>query len=213
MIINIIKKIIDKIMNNQENQITKKKSLKKPSKHTPSQIQLNQVWEFCLNRKNRKGETNRYIHECLFLLCWKAGLRITEAATFDLSFAYPEEANKNYYKIKGKRDKERAIYVSPAVLKELKKRDWKPADTPAKAHSLRVSFLKYLAFAHKELNLPSNIELSPHTLRKCFATNNITSGMPLNMMQQYLGHEKITTTAIYIKKAGINVLSEYKPID
>jgi integrase/recombinase XerD len=57
------------------------------------------------------------------------------------------------------------------------------------------------------------VELSPHTLRKCYATQNTTAGMPLNYLQQYLGHEKITTTALYIKKAGINSLSEYKPIE
>jgi integrase/recombinase XerD len=85
--------------------------------------------------------------------------------------------------------------------------------TSAKAHSHRVSFLKYLAHAHKALNFSNNIELSPHALRKCFATNNTTTGMPLNILQQFLGHEKIPTTSIYIKKAGLSVLSEYKPID
>jgi site-specific recombinase XerD len=45
--------------------------------------------------------------ECLYLLCWKAGLRISEALEFDLSLENQEPAYKNLYLLRGKGKKER----------------------------------------------------------------------------------------------------------
>jgi site-specific recombinase XerD len=49
------------------------------------------------------------------------------------------------------------------------------------------------------LNISKNIELTPHTLRRCFATYQAISGMPLPVLQQVLGHTSIKTTALYCK--------------
>ena len=59
---------------------------KKELKVLPSQQLLSQIWDYLLTRPNKKGEFKKGINECLFLLCWKAGLRVTEAISFDLSF-------------------------------------------------------------------------------------------------------------------------------
>jgi site-specific recombinase XerD len=67
------------------------------------------------------GETNSFINQCLFLLTWKSGLRITEATSFDVSYSLPE--NKNFFNVCGKGSKNRVIFVSDNILKELKKRD------------------------------------------------------------------------------------------
>jgi integrase/recombinase XerD len=56
------------------------------------------------------------------------------------------------------------------------------------------------------------VELTPHTLRRCFATNNALGGMPLAILQKYLGHSKISTTALYIKENEVENLRKYKPI-
>ncbi|CAG8704867.1 9447_t:CDS:1, partial [Ambispora gerdemannii] len=62
---------------------------------------------------------------------------------------------------------------------------------------------KFLEQVKKELNISENIELSPHTLRRCFATYNAISGMPLPVLQKVLGHSKISTTALYIKDSDL----------
>ncbi|CAG8843135.1 18581_t:CDS:2, partial [Gigaspora margarita] len=61
----------------------------------------------------------------------------------------------------------------------------------------------YLLRVKKEMNISQNIELAPHTLRRCFATYNAISGMPLPVLQKVLGHSKISTTALYIKDSDL----------
>jgi len=60
-----------------------------------------------LTRPNKKGESKKSEHECLFLLGWKVGLRISEAIGFDLSLEHQEIHYKNLYLLRGKRQKER----------------------------------------------------------------------------------------------------------
>jgi len=62
------------------------------------------------------------------------------------------------------------------------------------------------------MNLPTNIELSPHTLRRCFATFNAVSGMPLPVLQKVLGHSKVSTTALYIKDSDLSNLVKFRPV-
>jgi site-specific recombinase XerD len=80
------------------------------SQQLPSPQLLNQVKDFIKNY----GNSNYF---CLFLLGSQSGLRVSEAVNFNLSL----QKTKNLYLINGKRHKKRSIYVSPAVIKELKK--------------------------------------------------------------------------------------------
>lgn len=41
-------------------------------------------------------------------------------------------------------------------------------------------------------------EIHPHTLRHSYATHLQNSGVPLNVIQQILGHERIETTTVYV---------------
>jgi site-specific recombinase XerD len=52
----------------------------------------------------------------LFLLGKEAGLRVSEAANFDLSL----KKKSNLYLICGKKHKKRAVFIDPIVIKTLK---------------------------------------------------------------------------------------------
>ena len=172
----------------------------------PTNQLLQQVWDYILTRSNKKGEFKKSSHESLFLLCWKVGLRISEAIGFDLSLEHQQPEYKNLYLLRGKRNKERWVFISPEIVKELKKRDWKPNSTN------RISFFDFLGKVKEEMNLPANIELSPHTLRRCFATHQAISGMPLPVLQKVLGHSKVSTTALYIKDSDLGNLVKFRPV-
>ena len=47
------------------------------------------------------------------------------------------------------------------------------------------------------MNISGNIELTPHTLRRCFTTHNALNGVPLPILQKSLGHANIRTTSYY----------------
>ena len=172
----------------------------------PTNQLLQQIWDYIISRPNKKGESRKLEHECLYLLCWKVGLRISEAIGFDLTLEHQQPEYKNLYLLRGKRDKERWVFVSAEVVKELKKRNWQPNTTN------RISFFDFLGKVKEEMNLPTNVELSPHTLRRCFATYNAISGMPLPVLQKVLGHSKISTTALYIKDSDLSNLVKFRPV-
>jgi len=64
----------------------------------------------------------------------------------------------------------------------------------------------------KEINISEKTELAPHTLRRCFATYQAISGMPLPVLQKVLGHSKISTTALYIRDGDLSNLVKFRPV-
>jgi len=70
-----------------------------------------------LKISNQQGEYKRNIHYGCYLLCEKAGLRVSEAINFDLS----TKTKKGLYQItKTKGKKKRYVYIPKSVVSELK---------------------------------------------------------------------------------------------
>ncbi|KLL05439.1 MAG: tyrosine recombinase XerD [Mycoplasmataceae bacterium RV_VA103A] len=193
---------IKKKVKNKDNLVKSKKVLT----ILPNQQLLQQIWDYLLTRKNKKGEFKKAEHECLFLLCWKVGLRISEAIGFDLSLEHQQVEYKNLYLLRGKGQKQRWVFIAPEIARELKIRKWEPI----KAN--RFTFFKFLQQIKKEMNLPTNIELAPHTLRRCFATYQAISGMPLPVLQKVLGHNNLATTSYYIRAGDLDNLVKFRPV-
>jgi len=172
----------------------------------PTNQLLQQIWDYITSRPAKKGEYKKSVMECLYLLGWKVGLRISEALNFDLSLENQEPAYKNLYLLRGKGKKKRWVYVGEEIIRELKKRNWQPQQTN------RFTFSKFLEQVKKEINISEKTELAPHTLRRCFATYQAISGMPLPVLQKVLGHSKISTTALYIRDGDLSNLVKFRPV-
>ena len=182
------------------------KKTKKRLQQLPSQQLLQEIQDFIATRPNHKSERKRWLHYCLFLLCWKTGLRITEAISFNLELKHPEPEYSDLYLLRGKRRKDRYVYITPEIIEILKEHNWEPNKTS------RRDFWEFLNRIRYDLNISPNIELAPHTLRRCFATYNLLAGMPLNILQKVLGHSRVSTTALYIKDSDLANLLKFKPI-
>jgi len=54
-----------------------------------------------------------------------------------------------------------------------------------------------------EAEIPSGIHATPKGLRHGFGIHAIRSGVPLNLVQRWLGHARMETTAIYLQAVGL----------
>jgi len=84
----------------------------------PSLQLLEKVSKEIMSVPNRRKESKRGVHFCCYLLCYKSGLRVSEAISFDLA----NKTKKGLYLIsKPKGKKERFVYVPKKVIRELRK--------------------------------------------------------------------------------------------
>ena len=83
----------------------------------PNLLLLEKIQQKIQNTLNKQGEFKQKIHYCCYLLCEKAGLRVSEAVKFDLN----SKTRKGLYRIeKPKGKKERYVYIPKCVINELK---------------------------------------------------------------------------------------------
>ena len=129
------------------------------------------------------------IHYSVFLLCFGAGLRVSEAISFD----YSKKVN-GLYSVKSKNRPQRYTAVSESITQELKTNNWQPNQTN------RFNFAHYCQRIKKEAGIPNKVELTPHTGRKAWATYQAENGTPLPLLAQMLGHKNMRTTAEYYWK-------------
>ena len=134
-----------------------------------------------------------------FLLMYACGLRISEAATLEVTAI---DGVNGLIRVVGKGDKERCVPLPAPVLAELR-RLWKshrhqrwlcPSPTgtgPITRSALGQTFRKVLA----ETGIKARV--TPHTLRHSYATRLLEAGVELRIVQILLGHASIGTTAIY----------------
>jgi hypothetical protein len=154
----------------------------------PTPQLLKKVSKEIMSVPNRRKESKRRIHYCLFLLGYKSGLRVSEAVSFSLE----NKTKEGLYRVeKPKGKKERFVYIPREVIKELRKNNWQPNSTN------RFNFYHFLKKIKRELNIGKEIELTPHTLRHAFTTYHAEAGMPFPLLQKLLGHSSIRTTALY----------------
>ena len=134
-----------------------------------------------------------------FLLMYACGLRISEAATLEVTAI---DGVNGLIRVVGKGDKERCVPLPAPVLAELR-RLWKthrdkrwlcPSPTgkgPITRDALWQTFRKALV----ETGIKARV--TPHSLRHSYATRLLESGVDLRIVQILLGHASIGTTAIY----------------
>jgi len=172
-------------------------------------LNLDQIEKLLLapNTESLIGLRDRTILECLF----STGLRVAELVSLNREqFKIKETLKELEISVVGKGDKIRTVYFSERATAWLKKYLSKRADfdealfinyKPGAAgksaprrlttKSIEDIVKKYIKIA----GLP--IMATPHTIRHSYATDLLTQGVDLRMVQEFLGHKNIVTTQIY----------------
>ena len=148
-----------------------------------------------------EGTRNSAIIETLY----SCGLRISELTGLRFSDFFPEEG---FIRVEGKGSKQRLVPISDVAIEKI--RNWLPYRreinikkgnedilfVSARGKSIsRITVFYYIKQYAAAAGLQKNI--SPHVFRHSFATHLLERGANIRVIQEMLGHEKITTTEIY----------------
>lgn len=137
------------------------------------------------------------------------GCRISEALNLTANDVQPQSALIAVRCLK-KRGKlvVREVPVPPVLLNELEavhhlqQLHAAPSDLPAPLWPWRRTRAWRLVKDVMEAAGIHQLSASPKGLRHAFGVHAVRSGVPLNLVQKWLGHEDIATTAIYTNVLG-----------
>lgn len=148
-----------------------------------------------------EGTRNYAIIETLY----SCGLRISELTGLKFSNLYFDEG---FIRVEGKGSKQRFVPISETAVQKINNYlSYRKQLKPQKGQedivflSARGNAISRIMVFHfiKEYAQAAGIKkvISPHTFRHSFATHLLERGANIRVIQEMLGHEKITTTEIY----------------
>jgi len=174
----------------------------KIGKHLPEVLELCEVERFLdsIDLGSPYGLRDR----TLFELIYSCGLRVSEAASLELSQIFLKEG---LIRIRGKGDKERLVPLGDEAEQWLRTylREGRPLLLKGPSDNDRVFLnnrgagLSRKGMWKRFKGIASRAEVNGkiHTLRHSFATHLLRGGADLRSVQELLGHADISTTQIY----------------
>ncbi|MDX8399628.1 MAG: site-specific integrase [Gallionellaceae bacterium] len=144
-------------------------------------------------------------YKVILTTIYGCGLRLGEALRLEVRDIDSDRMMLHIRQGKGAKD--RYVPLSPTGLLLLRQQ-WsshrhprilfpaKKSETDARPHSIWPSSVRR-AFKKALVSSGVNKSASPHTLRHSYATHLLEEGISLRVLQVYLGHSSIISTAIY----------------
>ena len=155
--------------------------------------------------KKPEGKKLSLRDRAMLEIIYSSGLRVSEVINIkmgDISF------EAGFITIKGKGSKERVVPINEATLSTLVQYIEESRPEILRKRDSRFLFLakggkpmtrQRLWQIIKSYSKGLSIQISPHTLRHCFASHLLDGGADLRALQKMLGHTDISTTQIYTK--------------
>lgn len=171
--------------------------------HLPEVLSLEEIDAIiaAIDLDKPQGARDRAIIEVLY----SCGLRVSELCSLRISDVYLDEA---YLKVFGKGRKERLVPMSKPAIETIDCYLTSSRRIVPKRGQESFLFLSRLGKAISRITVFTIVkglaaaagiekEISPHTFRHSFATHLLEGGANLQAIRLMLGHEDISTTAIY----------------
>ncbi len=183
-------------------------------KNLPKIISVEQV-EDLLNAPDLSKDEG-FRDRTMLELMYCSGLRVSELLSLKVKQINLE---KQIIDVIGKGNKQRKVPVGEYALDFVKqyieehrihnpgkKSNYLFLNRYGKPLSRQYFFLQIKKYA-KEAGIEEDI--SPHTLRHCFATHMLENGAELRALQEMLGHTNLSTTQIYTNISTKRILDAY----
>ncbi len=177
--------------------------------------QFNQLLEIAKNKHSGQSDYDVLLNKCILATLGYTGLRISELC--NLRVQDVDLINRKIFVYLGKGKKNRYVGISNALnnylIEYLEKRP------KSVQEYFFLTFNKNLKESVplerctvgrkiKRLSLRAGMQISPHGLRRTFATVAANSGKPLNIISMALGHSDLKTTQGYLMSSEEEVIKE-----
>ena len=181
----------------------------KKSHHLPTILSIQEVDRMLRSVENVK-------HVAILYALYSGGLRLNEMLTLRCQDVLWE---RNQLFIKdGKGKKDRYVMLS-MVLKQVLRhyfdsyqpKYWLFESQDKSTHYGQRSVQQIVKRAAEKAGISRNV--SPHTLRHCFATHLLDGGTDVRYIQELLGHKDIKTTLIYTHVTNRSLEQIKSPLD
>jgi site-specific recombinase XerD len=185
----------------------------KIDKKIPKYFNFNECQQLLNNVRSRNQTRNKIIIQ-LFL---STGMRLSELVSLNIQDI--RSIRDDNITITGKGDKERTIYMSQQIQKQLQ--EYLKQRPAVKTNALFVSergnrinkgtVQQMIKTALNNAGLPGKT----HKLRHTYATQLYQNGVDLRKLQELLGHSDISTTTIYtqVAKKELQQIAENNPLN
>jgi integrase/recombinase XerD len=155
-------------------------------------------------------------HRAMFMTMYGAGLRVSELVSLRVGDI---DSTRMLLRVcEGKGQKQRYAKLSKhllGVLREYYKacqpREWLFPGLFAGEPLTRMAVNKVLEHLRQRAGITKNV--TPHTLRHSYATHMLDAGADLRTIQVLLGHQSITSTAIYMHVSQAKIDAAPSPLD
>ena len=150
--------------------------------------------------ENRENNKYKVRNQAIFEFLLSSGVRVSELTGIDTHKVNFED---NSVVVLGKGNKERLVYFSErashllqVMIKERKTDGDGALFLNSYDNRIGQSSVERMI---RELGEAHNIEAHPHKFRRTFATRLVRKGMPIDQVQQLLGHTSLEVTLRYVE--------------
>ncbi len=171
----------------------------KVGKRLPKALSLNETRHLLTVLQDETSKAGQR-DKTLFALLYGCGLRVTEAVTLKVEDV---DFGDGFLRVVGKGDKERRIYLKPALRERLRVYIAETKVTGyifsgksgghISARNVRYRLLE----CAKQAGISKHV--SPHILRHSIAVHYLQGGAPVSFVQGLLGHASLATTGVYLQ--------------
>lgn len=184
--------------------------LPKVDKKLPTFLTEDEVMKL-INSPNDKTLLG-YRDKLILTFLYSTGMRVSEIISLKLSQL---DLDKGEVIITGKGKKDRVVFITQELkemIKEYLSRRKKNSNVlfiNRNGKPLTDKGIRLLVEKYAKLVIPYK-KVTPHTLRHTFATHLLTNGADLRVVQELLGHSKLSTTQIYTHLTKENLKKIYE---